>query len=152
VARRPGRHCRRGLGGLAGGRRAHVPLAPIRGRASRLEARNGAAGLALGFAPTRRLTVWTEGDAQFQQGSSGAPAYTVVNETSIEVYRGVWLKFSPQLNTLPGDTSGGVFRMAFGLSLFPRTHWNVDLSHYRDRDRVDDVVTQTTLLQLHLYL
>ena len=35
--------------------------------------RNGSTGLALGFAPTRRLTIWTQGDAQFQQGSSGRP-------------------------------------------------------------------------------
>ena len=120
--------------------------------ASRLQARNGSTGLALGFAPTRRLTIWTEADAQFQQGASGPPAYTVVNETAFEVYRGVWLKVSPQLRTLLGDTSGGVFRMAFELNLLPRTHWNLDLSHYRDRSRVVDVVTKTTLLQLHLYL
>jgi hypothetical protein len=59
---------------------------------------------------------------------------------------------SPQLRTILGDTSGGVFRIAFELALFPRTHWNVDLSYYRDRSRVNDVVTKTTLLQLHLYL
>ena len=120
--------------------------------ASQLQARNGSTGLALGFAPTPRLTIWTEGDAQFQQGSSGPPAYMVVNETAFEVFRGVWLKVSPQLRTILGDTSGGVFRIAFELALFPRTHWNVDLSHYRDRSRVNDVVTKTTLLQLHLYL
>ena len=114
--------------------------------------RNGSTGLALGFAPTRRLTIWTQGDAQFQHGSSGPPAYTVVNETAFEAWRGVWLKVSPQLRTLLGDTSGGVFRIAFELNLLPRTHWNLDLSHYRDRSRVNDVVTKTTLLQLHLYL
>jgi hypothetical protein len=119
---------------------------------SAAQPRNGSTGLALGFAPTRRLTIWTEGNAQFQQGSSGPPAYTVVNETAFEVYRGVWLKVSPQLLTFLGDTSGGVFRMAFELNLLPRTHWNADLSHYRDRSRVNDVVTKTTLLQLHLYL
>ena len=120
--------------------------------ASRLDARNGSAGLALGFSPVRRLTIWTEGDAQFQQGLSGAPSYVLVNETGFEVYRGVWLKVSPQLRTSFGDTSGGTFRLAFELNLFPRTHWNVDLSHYRDKGRTNDIVTKTTLLQLHLYL
>jgi len=28
----------------------------------------------------------------------------------------------------------------------------VDLSHYRDKGRSNDVVVKTTLLQLHLYL
>ena len=40
-----------------------------------------------------------EGDAQFQQGSPGAPSYVLVNETSFEVFRGIWLKVSPQLRT-----------------------------------------------------
>ncbi|HYU41823.1 MAG TPA: hypothetical protein VEQ84_06705 [Vicinamibacteria bacterium] len=120
--------------------------------ASRLDARNGSAGLALGFSPVRRLTIWTEGDAQFQQGLSGAPSYVLVNETGFEVYRGVWLKVSPQLRTDFGDTSGGTFRLAFELNVLPRTHWNIDLSHYRDKGRTNDIVTRTTLLQLHLYL
>ena len=119
---------------------------------ARLQARNGSGGVALGFAPTAHVSVWTEADAQFQQGVSGAPAYTVVNETGVEVFRGVWLKISPQLRTALGDTSGGVFRLAFELNLLPRTHWNVDLSYYRDRGRLNDIVTKTALVQLHLYL
>ena len=119
---------------------------------SDLNPRDGSAGLALGFSPVRRLTIWTEGDAQFQQGLSGAPSYVLVNETGFEVYRGVWLKISPQLRTSFGDTSGGTFRWVFELNLMPRTHWNVDLSHYRDKGRSNDIVTRTTLLQLHLYL
>ena len=119
---------------------------------SSAQPRNGSTGLALGFAPTRRLTVWTEGDAQFQHGVSGAPAYTVVNETAFEVYRGVWLKVSPQLRTLLGDTSAACSGLAFELNLLPRTHWNLDLSHYRDRSRVVDVVTRRRSCSLHLYL
>jgi hypothetical protein len=119
---------------------------------SRLDPRNGSGGVAFGIAPSRHLTVWTEGDAQFQKGTSGAPAYSLVNETSYEVYRGVWLKVSPQIRTDFGDTGGGLFRWAFELNLLPRTHWNVDFSYYRDRGRRNDVVTKTTLLQLHLYL
>jgi hypothetical protein len=119
---------------------------------SDLNPRDGSAGIALGFSPIRRLTIWTEGDAQFQQGLSGAPSYVLVNETGFEVYRGVWLKISPQLRTSFGDTSGGTLRWVFELNLLPRTHWNVDLSHYRDKGRSNDIVTRTTLLQLHLYL
>lgn len=120
--------------------------------ASRVDARNGAGGLAFGFAPTPRLSTWTEMDAQVQQGATGAPAYTLLNETGLEVYRGVWLKFSPQLRTELGNTAGGVFRLAFEANLLPRTRWNVDLSFYRDRGRATGLVTRTLLAQLHLYL
>jgi hypothetical protein len=113
---------------------------------------DGSTGLAFGFSPIRRLTIWTEGDAQFQEGSSGAPSYVLVNETGFEVYRGVWLKISPQLRTDFGDTSGGTFRWVFELNLLPRTHWNVDISYYHDKGRSNDIVTKTALLQLHLYL
>ena len=95
--------------------------------ASRLEARNGAGGAAFGFAPIRRLSLWAEADAQFRQGSPGAPAFSLLNETSLEVYRGVWLKFSPQLRTGYGQTSAGIVRMAFDVDLLPRTHWNVEI-------------------------
>ena len=111
-----------------------------------------AAGVAYGIAPTSHLTIWTEGDVQSLQGSSGAPAYTLLNETSLEVYRGIWLKVSPQLRTDYGNTSGGVFRMLFDASLFPRTHWNVEISYYYDRTRVNDFVVKTFLAQLHMYI
>jgi hypothetical protein len=114
--------------------------------------RNGAAGLAFGYAPASRVSIWTEADAQFEAGLAGAPSYAIVNETGFEVYRGVWLKVSPQLRTNFGDTSGGTVRMAFELNLLPRTHWNVDTSYYRDRDRRSDAVTKTFLIQLHMYL
>jgi len=39
-----------------------------------------------------------------------------------------------------------------GLNLLPRTHWNVVLSYYRDRDRASDRTSKTLLAQLHLYL
>jgi hypothetical protein len=120
--------------------------------ASRIDVRNGAGGLAFGFAPASRLSTWTEADAQFRQGSPGAPAYTLLNETAFEVYRGLWLKVSPQLRTDYSNTSGGAWRMAFEADLFPRTHWNVDVSYYRDKNRTSDIVTKIFLAQLHLYL
>jgi hypothetical protein len=120
--------------------------------ASRLEAQNGAAGVSVGFAPYSRLSLWAEGDAQFQHGSPGAPAYTLFAEAGFEVYRGLWLKVSPQLRTDYGDTSGGTSRLVLEANLLPRTHINVDISYYRDRARIQDLVTKTFLAQLHLYI
>jgi hypothetical protein len=117
-----------------------------------LDPRSGATGLAFGIAPTRRITIWTEADAQFQQGSPGPPAYVVLNETSVEVFRGLWLKFSPQIRTEYGDTSGGVVRMALEADLLPRTHWNVDVAYYHDATRGNGSTYETLLVQLHLYL
>lgn len=119
---------------------------------SKVDPRTGGGGLAFGIAPTSRLSIWTEGDARFQKGASGAPAYTLLNETGVEVYRGVWLTVSPQLRTDFGSTSGGVMRLVFAANLLPRTHWNLGLSYYRDRNRTNDLVTKTFLAQLHLYL
>ncbi len=116
---------------------------------SEIDPRTGAAGVALGFAPLPRLSIWTEGDTRMQQGVGGR-TLILVNETSVEAVRGMWLKFSPQLRTAPAG--GGVVRLVFEADLLPRTHWNVDLSHYRDRDCQSGLVAHTTLLQLHLYL
>jgi hypothetical protein len=113
---------------------------------------NRAGGIAFGFAPSRRLTIWSEADAQAEQGVSGAPAYSLLNETAFEVFRGFWLKVSPQLRTNYGDTSGGVFRLALETEWLPRTHWNLDVSYYRDATRGTGSVYQTLLAQLHLYL
>jgi hypothetical protein len=119
---------------------------------SDLAPRRGATGLALGFAPTSRLTLWTQADARFREGTSGGPAYTLLADAGFEAYRGVWVRFSPQLRTELGDASAGVLRFVFGLNLLPRTHWNALLSYYDDRDRATDRTTRTLLLQLHLYL
>jgi hypothetical protein len=117
-----------------------------------LDPRNGASGMALGVAPSRRVSIWAEADAQFREGSSGAPAYVVLSEVGVEVFRGLWLKLSPQLRTEYGDTSGGVVRLALEADLLPRTHWNLGLSYYHDRARASGFTYQTLLAQLHLYL
>ena len=119
---------------------------------SEVEARTGGGGLAFGISPVPRLAVWTEADVRFQEGTDGPPAYTLLNETSFEVYRGIWVAISPQLRTDYGSTSGGVWRLAFSANLLPRTHWNIGLSYYHDRNRANDLVTKTFLAQLHLYL
>jgi hypothetical protein len=113
---------------------------------------SGAAGLAVGIAPTSRLTVWTQADARFREGVEGDPGFTFLAQASLEAYRGLWLFVSPQLLTEVGDASAGVFRLNVGLDILPRTHWNVVLSFYRDRDRRTDRTTTTLLAQLHLYL
>jgi hypothetical protein len=64
----------------------------------------------------------------------------------------LWLRFTPQLLTAFGDGSTGVVRIAVGVDWLVRTHWNVVLSYYDDRDRVTDAKTRTLLVQLHLYL
>jgi len=121
--------------------------------ASELEPKRGSLGLAAGFAPTPRLTLFVQGDARLRDQPSGnGTAYTLLAEADLELYRGVWLRFSPQLATEYGDTSGGVARLAFGLNLLPRTHWNVVLSYYHDRVRANDITVKTFLAQLHLYL
>jgi hypothetical protein len=113
--------------------------------------RSGAFGVAFGVAPVSRLTLWTQVDARLRQGAGGA-GYTFLADAALEVYRGVWLTFSPQLLTDFGDPSSGAFRLNLGLKLFPRTHWNVVLSYYDDRVRGTDSSTRILLAQLHLYL
>ena len=119
---------------------------------SRLEPARGMTGLALGIAPASRLTVWTEADVRFRGGSPGAHAYAFLGEAAFEVYHGVWLKLTPQLLTEFGNGSAGVVRVAVGADWLVRTHWNVVLSYYDERDRVTDAKTRTLLVQLHLYL
>jgi hypothetical protein len=113
---------------------------------------NGAVGLAVGAAPTKRLTLWTQADARFSEGSDGPPGYTVLGEADFEAFRGVWLRVSPQLLTQVGDTSAGTYRLNLGLNLLPRTHWNVELSFYRDKIRGTDTSVKSYLIQLHFYL
>lgn len=43
-------------------------------------------------------------------------------------------------------------RAAFEANLLPRPHFNADISFYRDRDDSTHVTSNTTFLQLHLYL
>src|SRR5512143_2043195 len=119
---------------------------------SNIEDQNGGGGVAFGFAPKGRVSVWTQADIQFRKGTPGPPEYVLMNETGVEVIRGLWLKVSPQLRTEFGDASGGIARLAFEANWLARTHWNVDVSYYHDKSRVNDLVTKTFLAQLHLYL
>jgi hypothetical protein len=118
-----------------------------------LDPKSGAFGGAFGFAPMSRLSIWTEVDASLQTQARGGHFWVAVNETSFEAYRGLWLKFSPQLKT-----SGGVpgfselRRILLEADLLPRTHWNVGVSYYHDHNHTFEINTSTLLTQLHLYL
>jgi hypothetical protein len=73
----------------------------------------------------------------------------VANEASVEVYRGIWLKFSPQLRTSDGTPgSSDLRRLEFAADLLPRTHWNVNVAYYLDH--AFDASTSTVLVQLHV--
>jgi len=88
-----------------------------------------------------------------QTAARGGTRWIAVNETSWEVYRGLWFKFSPQLITAGGQPGfSQLRRLVFEADLLPATHWNVDLSYYHDHDHTHEVDTSTFLAQLHLYL
>ena len=95
--------------------------------------------------------MWTEADTRKIDGSRGA-SFAFANETSFEAHRGVWIKLTPQLRTNPGDFGAGVLRLGAQVDWLARTHWNVVVLYYRDKDRRTDAVTKTFLAQLHLYM
>ncbi len=116
-----------------------------------LDQKSGSAGGAFGFAPGARVSIWTEVDIDMHPAAVGGTSWVAVNETSVEAYRGVWLKISPQFRTSgSGPGSSDLRRLEFAANLLPRTHWNVNLAYYRDR--AFDATTTTLLAQLHLYL
>jgi hypothetical protein len=113
--------------------------------------RVGTGGVAFGFSPASRATIWTQVDTEAVEGL-GDLRFVVVNETSLEAFRGVWLKVSPQARLGGGPLSPDVLRFSLAAVLLPRTHWNVNLSYYRDRIRTPGLTTTVFLAQLHLYL
>ena len=115
---------------------------------SSLEPQQGSAGLAFGFAPLKRLTVWSQGDVKGD--SDNGASFVFVNETAYEATRGLWLKFSPQVRTESG-LQPQIVRLAFSADLLPRTHVNVGASYYHDKPSGSQALN-TWLLQLHLYL
>ena len=89
-------------------------------------------------------------DGQFRDASK--TAFVVVNETSLEVYRGIWLVLTPQARVGGGDTVPDLLRFGVGTVILPRTHFDVNVNYYRERNRTFDFTTQIFLAQLHLYL
>ena len=104
----------------------------------------------MGFAPTSRVSIWTEVDGQLQTKTAGGRSWVVVNEMSIEVYRGIWLKLSPQLRTSGTAGSAGSRRLGLAADLLPCTHWNVNVAY--NLDRTAKVTTSTLIFQLHLFM
>ena len=120
--------------------------------ASEVAARSTNTGLSFGYAPVPWLTTWTHADVGFQRRTASGRAYILANQTSVEAVRGLWLRISPQWHRTDTDPRGEVRRLVYGLDFYPRTHWHVNLSYYRDRLPFTDLRTQTVLAQLHLYL
>ena len=120
--------------------------------ASETAPRSTGTGLSFGYAPAPWLTSWTHADVQFQKLDASSRAYILANQTSVEALRGVWLRVSPQLRWTDIDPRGEVRRIVYGLDFYPRTHWHVNLSYYRDLLPFRDRRVRTLLAQLHLYL
>ena len=120
--------------------------------ASDVRPRSGLAGLALGVAPVSGLSVWSQLDASMTEGPLRQTAWIFVNETAYEVYPGIWARISPQYRGDDGSGAGDIGRLVLGASWLPRTHWNVNLSYFRDRNRLFGISTSTFLSQVHLFL
>jgi len=133
------------------GTRTSVAASGLYRAASDLDSRLGSAGIAFGYAPLSRLTTWTQVDGQFRDGAAST-SYVVANETSLEVYRGIWLVVTPQARVGGGAAVPDLLRFGVGTSILPRTHFNLNLHYYRDRNRTSEITTQIFLAQLHLYL
>ena len=86
---------------------------------SDIDPRLGSAGVAFGFAPTSRLTTWTQVDGQFRDASK--TSYVLVNETSLEVYRGIWLTVTPQARVGGGAAVPDLLRFGVG-TVHPAAH------------------------------
>lgn len=109
-------------------------------------------GVSFGYAPTAWLTTWTHADVRVQELRTSLRSYIVANQTSVEAFRGFWLRVSPQVRWTDRDPRGEVRRMVYGVDFYPRTHWHLNLSYYRDRLQFSGRGVQTLLAQLHLYL
>ena len=108
--------------------------------------------MAIGFAPTTRLTTWTGWDTRFQDHVVSDRTHVFLHQTSFEAYRGLWLRISPQIHWSDDSPLNTIRRLLLGVHFLPRTHWHVNLSYYHDRLAFTSVGTKTFLAQLHLYL
>ena len=134
-----------------GSRTVLVGSALYRGETQRAS-RSAAGGVAFGYAPVPWLVTWVQADARFPDLAAGDRSLVLVNQTSVEIWRGVWVRLAPQTTRAAGDPRAEIRRMVYGLDLYPRTHWHVSLSWYRDRFVFNDRLDSRWLGQLHLYL
>ena len=115
-------------------------------------ARNTSVGASFGYAPVPWLTTWTQADARSQDLPGSDRTLILTNQTSVEVWRGIWLRVSPQAYRVSGEPQAEIRRMVYGLDLYPRTHWHLNLSWYRDRFVFSDRLNTRLLAQFHVYL
>ncbi len=134
-----------------GSRAVLVGSALHRGASDRTP-RSTAAGVAFGYAPVAWLTTWTQADVRNQDLPDAGRTVILTNQTSVEAWRGIWFRVSPQWYRVPDNPRAEIRRMVYGLDLYPRTHWHVNLSWYQDRFVFSDRLDRRLLLQLHLYL
>ena len=113
--------------------------------------RSGSGGVAFGVSPAPRWAIWTQLDRQSAASENAGATWVIVNETSFEAVRGLWLKLSPQYRTGGAPGVGDIGRVAMAAAWIPRTHWNVNVSYYRDRNRLLELSTSTVMAQLHLF-
>ena len=114
--------------------------------------RNTSAGASFGYAPVPWLTTWTQADVRSQDLPGSDRTLILTNQTSVEVWRGIWLRVSPQAYRVSGEPQAEIRRMVYGLDLYPRTHWHLNLSWYRDRFVFSDRLNTRLLAQFHVYL
>jgi hypothetical protein len=120
-------------------------------RSTNVDPQSGTVGGAFGFAPTSRVSIWTEADVDLRTKAAGGHVGVLVNETSVEVCRGVWLKFSPQFRAAGGaQGSANLRRLELAADLLPRTHWHVNVSYYHDHAFAGS--TSALLLQMHVFM
>lgn len=132
-----------------GTRTVLVGSAIHRGAAGAAPSRTGG-GLSIGYAPAAWLTTWTHADLQHQELRTSSRSHIVANQTSVEVLRGLWWRVSPQVRWTDTDPRGEIRRMVYGLDFYPRTHWHVNVSYYRDHLPFNGQREQTLVSQLHL--
>ena len=127
--RRGGVHGHRARAGRSG-TRTTVAASGLYRAESDIDPRLGSAGVAFGFAPTSRLTTWTQVDGQFRD--AGKTAFVLVNETSLEVYRGIWLDRDAAGARRRRRPVPDLLRFGVGTVFLPRTHFDVNINYYRD--------------------
>jgi hypothetical protein len=120
--------------------------------ASERGSRSTSAGASFGYAPVPWLATWSQVDVRFQEAPGSDRTTILTNQTSIEAWRGIWFRVSPQVLRTAGDPRGEIRRMVYGVDLYPRTRWHVNVSWYRDRFVFANRRNTRLLAQLHLYL
>lgn len=120
--------------------------------ASERAPRNTSAGVAFGYSRFPWLVTWIQMDGRLLDAARGDRAVIFTSQTSVEAWRGIWLRISPQAYRVPGNPRAEIRRMVYGLDFHPRTHWHLNLSWYRDRFVFSGRLDTRLLAQLHLYL